>query len=257
MLHSPFGRARLRERLLEDERLRNVATALPPGAQNLLRQILRPNPVRWGNLRRTEPFSERYGFDRGTPIDRYYIEKFLARHANDVRGRVLEVRDSRYTARFGHDEVVSSDVLDIDPRNVEATIVADLAEAASLPPGRFDCFILAQTLQYVADPKVALGNALGTLKEQGVLLLTVPTISRIDPALHAIDRWRLSAAGLETLLTAVVPPLSFAVTSVGNVLTASAFIMGLAAEELSARELSHLDPGFQLMVFARVQKQAP
>jgi hypothetical protein len=33
--------------------------------------------VRWGNLRRLRPFSDRYGCDRGTPIERYYIERFL------------------------------------------------------------------------------------------------------------------------------------------------------------------------------------
>ena len=32
----------------------------------------------WGNLRRLRPFSVYYGFDRGTPVDRYYLDRFLA-----------------------------------------------------------------------------------------------------------------------------------------------------------------------------------
>ena len=54
--------------------------------------------VRRLGLRRTEPISRAYGFDRGTPVDRHYIEAFLQRHApspdysaGDIRGRVLEV----------------------------------------------------------------------------------------------------------------------------------------------------------------------
>lgn len=57
--------------------------------------------VRWGNLRRLRPFSDRYGYDRGTPIERYYIERFLSEHAQRIRGSVLEAKDARYSRRFG------------------------------------------------------------------------------------------------------------------------------------------------------------
>src|SRR2546428_14003991 len=43
-------------------------------------------------LRRTSPISRLYGADRGTGIDRYYIENFLARHASDIHGDVLEIQ---------------------------------------------------------------------------------------------------------------------------------------------------------------------
>lgn len=257
MLPPSFTPARLYQRLRHDPRARTVAARLPPAAQRLLRRVTRPDPPRWGNLRRTRPFSERYGFDRGTPIDRYYLERFLGRHAGDVRGRVLEVRDSRYTDRFGGERVEASDVLDIDPRNVDATLVADLAEPGSLPAGAFDCFILVQTLQYVADPATALRNALECIRDGGVLLLSVPAISRIDPALAAVDRWRLTKAGLAALLAATAEAGSFSVTACGNVLTASAFLMGLAADELTQGELDHVDPAFEMLVCARVQKHAP
>jgi SAM-dependent methyltransferase len=170
---------------------------------------------------------------------------------------VLEVRDSRYTDRFGGERVEAGDVLDIDPRNVEATIVGDLGEPGSLPAGAFDCFILVQTLQYVADPAVALRNALDCIRDGGVLLLSVPTISKIDPALAAVDRWRLTKAGVEALLETTAEPGSFSVTACGNVLVATAFLMGLAAEELTQSELDRVDPAFDLIVFARVQKHAP
>ena len=61
------------------------------------------------------PVSRSYGFDRGLPIDRHYIEDFLRRHgswpgyaAGDIRGAVMEVGDDAYTQRFGGDRVDAS-----------------------------------------------------------------------------------------------------------------------------------------------------
>ena len=64
-----------------------------------LRQRLRRfvRPAFLGTLRRTRPLSNDFGYDRGTPVDRYYIERFLAQHRSDVRGRVLEVKEPIYT----------------------------------------------------------------------------------------------------------------------------------------------------------------
>ena len=38
-----------------------------------------------------EPLSRRFGLDRGRPVDRVYIERFLARHAADLVGRGVEI----------------------------------------------------------------------------------------------------------------------------------------------------------------------
>src|SRR4051794_12778338 len=64
--------------------------------------------VRFGSLRRLAPVSRNFGLDRGTPIDRYYIDDFLRRHAGrrdyvigDVQGHVLEIGMDTYTRRFG------------------------------------------------------------------------------------------------------------------------------------------------------------
>ena len=49
--------------------------------------------VRLGSLRRLKPISPDWGSERGLPIDRYYIGQFLAAHAQDIRGHVLEIGD--------------------------------------------------------------------------------------------------------------------------------------------------------------------
>ena len=224
-------------------------------ARDVLKSLLlgRPRP-RWGNFRRLAPFSERYGWDRGTPIDRVYIDGFLARHAADIRGDVLELRDSGYTDRFGGAAVTGRHVLDVDPANPAATIVADLSEPGSLPRGHFDCFILTQTLQYVGDPVAALENAWGVLAPGGVLLLTVPTIARVDWPDGLEDLWRWTPAGLRRLVASAMPAGEADVEGHGNLLAATAFLMGLAAEELTREELEVFDPLYVVVAAARVAK---
>jgi SAM-dependent methyltransferase len=207
--------------------------------------------VRLGSLRRTTPVSDRWGWDRGTPIDRYYIEAFLDEHRGDIRGRVLEVRDRRYTERFGSD-VHESDVLDIDERNADATLLADLTATDELPEDRFDCFILVQTLQYIYDVEAAVRSAHRLLRRGGVVLVTVPAVSRIARSAGVDgDYWRFTAASSRRLFAGVFGEENVEVRSYGNVLTGAAFLMGLAAEELSAEELRSEDEFFPVLVAVR------
>jgi SAM-dependent methyltransferase len=211
--------------------------------------------VRWGSLRRMTPFSRSWGYDRGTPIDRVYIEQFLTTHAADVRGSCLEVLNADYTHRFGGSRVATSDVLDIDTANRLATVLADLNEPDSLPAARFDCIIFTQTLHLVPDMRTAVGNVWRALAPGGVLLLTVPAIGRHDArkSFHH-DRWRVTKTGVEWLL-AELTGAPADVTTYGNILSCVAFLYGIAAEELRAEELQAFDREFPLIVAARVVKE--
>src|SRR5262245_11154348 len=112
---------------------------------------LAPGLVRFGDLRRLVPISSGWGFDRGEPIDRYYIDDFLALHVDDIRGRVLEFADSSYANRFGADRVQSVEIAHHTAANSRATLITDLTKAGALPAAAFDCIILTQVLQYVSD----------------------------------------------------------------------------------------------------------
>ena len=210
-------------------------------------------PAWLGTIRRTTPLSDHYGRDRGTPVDRYYIEQFLAAERAAIRGRVLEVLNRDYTERFGT-AVESSDVLDIDSGNADATIVADLAAADAVPTGSFDCFILTQTLQYIYDLKAVIGHAHRILGPGGTLLCTVPVVSRIDRSELESEYWRLTAAACSRLFGDVFGPNNVAVRARGNWLAAVAFLVGMAAEELSTRDLEHDDPFFSVVVTVRATK---
>lgn len=218
------------------------------GLGRLARRLARPA---WRALpRRATPLSRSWGADRGTPVDRYYIERFLERHRADIRGRVLEVRDSRYTSRFGTD-VTAVDVLDVEVDNPVATITADLSAADEIPRDTFDCFVLTQTLQYIADLGGALGHARRVLRPGGVLLVTVPGISRIDTGHADRDLWRFTPRALAILFERSWATDEVEITSDGNVLTAAAFLYGLAAEELTPAKLAAHDPSYPVVVCAR------
>jgi SAM-dependent methyltransferase len=216
-----------------------------------MRRLRRPAFL--GTIRRTTPLSDHYGRDRGTPIDRYYIEQFLAAERAAIRGRVLEVLNREYTDRFGT-AVAASDVLDIDADNPLATVVADLAAADAVPTGGYDCFILTQTLQYVYDARAAVAHAHRILSPGGTLLCTVPVVSRIDRSALESEYWRFTAATCSRLFGEMFGPESVTVRARGNVLTAVAFLVGMAAEELSSGELERDDPFFPILVSVRATK---
>jgi len=218
-----------------------------------LRRLVRP--ARLGTIRRTQPLSSDFGFDRGTPVDRYYIDRFLARHRSDVKGRVLEVKEPIYTRRFGR-YVERSDVLDLDGHNPHATLVADLAAADHLAGDRFDCFILTQTLQYIYRLDAALRHAHRVLRHGGVLLATAPVVSRLSymPEV-APDYWRVTAAASSRLFGEVFGENHVTVRAHGNVLACIAFLAGMASEELTRTELETNDPLFPLIVTIRAVKR--
>jgi SAM-dependent methyltransferase len=209
------------------------------------RRLLRPA---WpAFLRRTRPLSDFWGFDRGTPVDRHYIEGFLAGHREDIRGRVLEVQDSGYTDRYGSG-VEGRDVLDIDPANPKATIVADLANPAAFPAGAFDCFILTQTLHLIYDLPAAVRSCHRLLRPGGALLVTGPAVSRVRQG----DYWRFTPASLSRLLEESFGQVT--VRSYGNVLAATAFLSGMAKEEVPSRLLDKHDEHFPVIVAGRAVK---
>jgi SAM-dependent methyltransferase len=229
----------------------------PTHRRRWLRRWLRRlrQPLRLGSLGGTRPVSSDWGYDRGAPVDRYYIEAFLAEHRTDITGRVLEVRDSGYTRRYGTG-VRQADVLDIDASNPHATIIADLSAADSIPDHQFDCFILTQTLQLIFETRAALAHAHRILRPGGVLLVTVPTVSRLAPR-HgsAQDYWRFTPAACEALLERTFGAGQVTVRSYGNVTSAIAFLAGAAEEDLRRGQLEAADPWFPVVVGARACKR--
>jgi SAM-dependent methyltransferase len=210
-------------------------------------------PVRWGSMRRTRPFSARWGSDRGTAIDRVYLNKFFERNSKDMHGRVLEVQGPIFSGRFGSN-ITETEILDIEPRNMLATIVADLNDSDVLPRESFDCIVAPQTIQYLTQPVTGLKNLYASLKPGGVLLVTAPFIQKIDHKGEGADRLRLSPLAFKELLEASCIGAEIEVESFGNVLTSIAFLMGISAEEMRPQDFDVFDPAYPMLVTARVRR---
>ena len=206
---------------------------------------------------RLEPVSRRFGMDRGHSLDRYYIERFLEEHAADIRGRTLEIGDPGYTRRFGGDRVERSDVLHVAEGNPDATIVADLTHADAVASDSFDCIICTQTLQMIYDIRAAVSELHRMLSPGGTLLLTSHGTSKTGRHLDTDpwgEYWRITVDSARALLHEVFRPANVTVEAYGNVLTAIAFLEGIAAEELRPDELDYRDRDFELVVAARAVK---
>jgi SAM-dependent methyltransferase len=233
-----------------------------PGARHLLtmlragrRRLGAPDlgGVNLGDLGRLSPVSKHWGFDRGTPIDRHFVGLFLRQHQDAVRGTVLEIGDDRYTREIGGDRVLDSQVLHVDQAHAGVTMVGDLARLDHVPSGQVDCAIITQTLQFIPDVEAAVGTIHRLLRPGGVALVTVPAISRIDRDLEGrwATEWSFTRRSMARLFGGVFGADQVTETVYGNVLVATAFLHGLAAEELTVEQLTHLDPDFEVLVGVR------
>lgn len=221
----------------------------------LIRSTRRPQigGVELGDLERLTPVSRDWGFDRGTPIDRFYLERFMAARAGDIHGRVLEVANNDYTMRYGAERVTQSDVLHPVPGNPRATVVADLARPDPGLVGKFDCIICTQTLQLIYEVRNAVTQLHDWLKPGGVLLASVPGISQIsrEDMEQTGDYWRFTGASVRSMFTAEFGKDAFEVEVLGNVFAAVAFLHGIAAEECDEEWLLEADPQFQMLMTVR------
>jgi SAM-dependent methyltransferase len=210
--------------------------------------------IELGDLRRLEPVSRHWGFDRGRPVDRYYIERFLTAKADYIRGRVLEIGEPLYTRMFGADRVTKSEILDVSG-GADATYTCTLEDGGQLPSDAFDCVVCTQTFQFVYDVRSALATVHRILKHGGSLLATVPGITRTSRQEYGDSWfWSFTSTSVRRLLEEPFPAAGVDIEVFGNVLAASAFLYGLAASELEPSELDHQDPDFAVIVAAHAVK---
>ena len=205
----------------------------------------RLTPVDASALTRATPVSRRFAMDRGTPIDRYYIEGFLRRNAALIRGDVMEIGGAHYAHQFGR-ALHSIAVLHATPGNPEATLVADLSCPDTLPASAVDCLICTQTLNFIFDVGRAVEGIARLLRPNGAALVTVSGISQISR--HDMDRWgdywRFTDAALRRLFAG---RFDARIEIHGNVAASVAFLEGVAVEELPDRAiLDRVDPDYQL-----------
>lgn len=248
-----------------DTPIRRLAHALlSPGTRDWITAKRRQHRLQWpragtidfGGFDRLEPVSNVFGYDRGKPIDRYYIEVFLETHAADITGRCLELGDPAYTERFGQG-VTQADVLHYVEGNPQATMVGDLTDAPHIPDDSFDCIVFTQTIQMIYEPRKAFETLHRILKPGGVALVTSAGITKIGRRLGRDpwgEYWHFTAQSLDAMAREFWAEEGIEITTYGNVMSACAYLQGLAAEELLPEHLGHRDEDYEIIIGARLQK---
>lgn len=206
-------------------------------------------------MARIEPISRFFGYDRGTPIDRPFIEGFLEKNRQDICGRVLEVGDNSYTKQYGGNRVIKSDVLHVKEGSPGATIIGDLSHAPQIPDNIFDCLILTQLLVVIFDLQATVATIHRILKPGGVALITVPGISNIDKGEWRDNwMWSFTPNSLRQLLLLKFSKEKIEVSSKGNVFTSISFLQGLSSEDLKCFPATPDDPHYPQTVLGRAVK---
>jgi SAM-dependent methyltransferase len=225
-----------------------------PRMTTRVRSLLRGHGLpRWGNLRRTTPFSSTFGFERGTPIDRHYLQRFLHAHRDRITGDVLEVQTNSYTRRYGRD-LRRMDTFDINPM-FHPTYLCDLAHSEdALPSAAFDCVLLPQTLQHLRELDACLAHLVRVVRPGGVILASAAGLMPLTGDVP--DYWRLSPDGWRERLAGAWSGADVTVEGHGNCLTAVAAQLGLALEELTDAELDAHDPRYPVIttIFCRTPR---
>jgi SAM-dependent methyltransferase len=247
--------------LFEEEAINAVMSGFTPAsfaidrlrnheAVRRLKRLVRGQPepgqaARIDFLSRTAPVSGCYGTDRGSPIDRYYIERFVEGRRAGISGAVLEVQDPNYTDRFGAD-VTERIVIGIAP-GPAITLISDLQDLKEIASETVDCVILTQTLQFIYDLQAALASVHRVLKPGGRLIVTLPGICPLGPDVWPIY-WSFTPWSAQKLVEDAFPGGDVSVETYGNVLSAMAFLHGLALEEMDAEKLDVQDRRYPVTI---------
>jgi FkbM family methyltransferase len=213
------------------------------------RIFAKTKPLGTEPLKLLKPVSRKFGFDRGTPIDRIFIDQFLSQNSDFIRGAVLEIAESTYTKKFGSG-VTKIDILHATPGNPKATLIGNLETGENIPENRYDCIILTQTLHVIYDYRSVIKNCRKALKENGVLLLTAPGISQISR--YDMDRWgdywRFTTLSLKKILGEQFGEENVEVRNFGNYQLAAEFLNGRSAEEVPSEAFAVTDDDYQLLL---------
>lgn len=201
-----------------------------------------PNPIKdWPQ----NVVSTAMGCDRGIPVDRWYIEKFIKANQRYIRGDVIEIGDNSYTVEYGKD-VRNSYIFtaDITKKSSNTKIIfGDLQNGQGCQHGIADCFILTQTLPFIFDIKNAAKHIVNMLKPDGVALITVSGISMISEYDNSRwgHYWGFTETSLCKLFEGIIEEECIEVVSMRNPKAAAACLYGLSVGDLSRADLEAKD----------------
>lgn len=200
------------------------------------------------------PVSKRFGAERGKPIDRVYMERFLAENQDKIKGTVMEMADSRYTVMFGHD-VERSLILHLNGWG-KGVVKGNLETGEGIHENSIDCFICTQTIQFIYDIHSAVRNIYKMLKPGGVALVTAHCLGHISLYDYHNwgEYWRFTDMSMYRLFAEVFDEKQIIVHSWGSMKTAVAHLYGLCAEDLQEKDFEYQDEQYPVIIGCVVWK---
>lgn len=186
----------------------------------------------WGDFKRTNPICQMFGFLRGQPVDRYYLDKFIEKIRPEIIGNILEIGatpQAKETYQLNPES--SYHVLNIEPFP-GVDIVGDVHNLNLIEPESFDTILLFSVLEHCYAPWIVIENIYTWLKPGGKCFAMSPVSAKI----HNIpqDYWRIMPDAYTLMLK------NFSQHELhlcGNTMTVLADIYGISAEELTIEEL--------------------
>jgi ubiquinone/menaquinone biosynthesis C-methylase UbiE len=130
--------------------------------------------------------------------------------------------------------------------------VGDLAVLETLPEDSFDCLVITQTLQLIYNVSAAVRVLHRALKPAGIALITVPGISQIDSRIAWY--WSFTKDSASRIFSEAFGGQNIEVNVYGNVFAATAFLQGIAVEEVDKKKLDVFDPNYPVIITICAQK---
>ena len=200
------------------------------------------------------PSSKRFGLERGTAIDRFYIEKFLAEHQDYISGTVMEIADSRYTKMFS-ENITEAVLLHVNGWG-EGVVQGNLATGEGIIENSVDCMICTQTIQCIYDVHSVVRNIYKLLKPGGTALITAASTAQLSMYDYKNwgEYWRFTDQSMRKLLSEAFMENQIEVYTYGNMKAAIGFLYGVCQEEMEPADLEYRDEQFPMIVAASARK---
>jgi len=203
----------------------------------------------WGDLKKTVPICQAFGLTRGTPVDRYYLSKFLADVKSQITGNILEIGGTPkdkdfYSINLGN----SYRILNMEA-GAGVDIIGDVHDISLVEPNSLDSVIIFNVLEHCYAPWIAVENIYKWLKPGGKCFAMVPSSIR----LHATpsDYWRPLPDGFAWIFRNYSQQKLYVY---GNPITVIASYHGIAVEELTVEELDAVHPDYPVATCMLAQK---
>ncbi len=204
----------------------------------------------FGDLAGGLPACPYYGFTRGTPIDRFYLTRFITEYVEMMHGKTLEIGGNVSNVNaYGLRQIREYETLDIKD-GVGVTKVGDVEDSGSWEPESFDTILMFNVLEHCVNPSRVLSNCRYWLRNHGRVFVLTPAAQRVhcDP----IDCVRFNQDWYQSHLKPLFSHVD--IRTFGNLATTVAALAGVSAEELSSGTLNKRDQRYPTVVAIVAQR---